>query len=97
MRRRVVGGMDDPAALVGIERRELPFGGENGMSLLAPQFDSVEARDAEGTATFRDADAVRRYLGSSERLAKYVERVPTLSGPVVARRRPVVFVAEQTV
>jgi SAM-dependent methyltransferase len=80
-------------SLVGISRWELPFGGENGAQLLARHFARVDCRDADGTVTFHDAGSVRRYLSSSERLARYVEKVPELAEPVVARRRPVVFVA----
>jgi SAM-dependent methyltransferase len=80
--------------LVGLERWELPFSGENGSDLLRPYFARVERLDAEGTVTLRDADAVRRYLGSSERLSQFVDRVPELTEPLVVRRRPVVFVAE---
>jgi SAM-dependent methyltransferase len=81
--------------LVGITRWELAFGGENGGGLLERHFDRVDRRDANGTVTFNDADAVRSYLASSERVATYVDRVPQFSEPLVARRRPVVFVAEK--
>jgi SAM-dependent methyltransferase len=81
-------------ALVGLQRWELPFSGENGEELLRPFFARVERRDADGTVTLHDAEDVRRYLASSERLSAFVDRVPELSGPLVARRRPVVFVAE---
>jgi len=81
--------------LVGISRWELPFGGENGTQLLARHFERVEHFDADGTVTFHDADSVRGYLSSSERLAGYVDKVPELEEPVVARRRPVVFVADK--
>jgi SAM-dependent methyltransferase len=80
--------------LVGLERWELPFAGENGADLLRRFFARVERRDADGTVTLRDADAVRRYLASSERLSAYAARVPELHEPLVVRRRPVVFVAE---
>jgi SAM-dependent methyltransferase len=80
--------------LVGIERWDLPFGGENGEELLRSVFPRVQRRDAEGTITFPDADSIRRYLGSSERLADRVDRVLDLTEPLVARRRPVVFVAD---
>ena len=82
--------------LVGAERFELTFGGENGAVWLEPHFDRVERRDAEGTVTLRDAELIRSYLRSSERLAPYAERVPELVEPLVARRRQAVFVAEKT-
>jgi SAM-dependent methyltransferase len=80
--------------LVGIARWELPFGGENGERLLRPFFARVERRDADGTVTFTSADGIRRYLQSSERLAASAANVPELDEPLVARRRPVVFVAD---
>jgi SAM-dependent methyltransferase len=80
--------------LAGADRFELPFGGENAGSLLSRFFERVERRDADGTVTFRDADAIRSYLRSSNRLASFADQVPELTEPLVARRRPVVFVAE---
>jgi SAM-dependent methyltransferase len=79
--------------LVGAEAWELPFSGENGSAILERAFARVERREASGTATFADADAVRSYLASSIRLRAYVDRVRELTEPLVARRRPVVFVA----
>jgi SAM-dependent methyltransferase len=81
--------------LVGAEPVPLPFGAENGGEQLRAYFARVERRDADGTVTFATAEPIRRYLGSSERLARYAERVPELSRPLVARRRPVVFVADR--
>ena len=81
--------------LVGAERVPLAFGAENGGEQLRAHFTRVERRDADGTVTFATAEPMRRYLGSSERLARYAERVPELSEPLVARRRPVVFVADR--
>ena len=81
--------------LVGLERWDFPFGGENGDALLRHLFAHVDRRDADGTVTFPDADAVRRYFASSERLSPWIDRIPELPEPLVARRRPVVFVAEK--
>lgn len=81
--------------LAGAGRWELPFGGENAEPLLSRYFARVERREADGTVTFRDADAIRSYLRSSERLAPFAGQVPELTEPLVARRRPVVFVAEK--
>ena len=80
-------------ALVRVERWVLPFGAENGAELLSRHFMSVELCDATGTVTFADAAQIRTYLALSERLSPFVERVPELDAPLVARRRPVVFVA----
>jgi SAM-dependent methyltransferase len=81
-------GMDD-------QRFELPFGAENGAAILERHFESVERRDADGTVTFRDAEQIRSYLRSSKVLAHGADRVPELTEPLVARRRPVVFVADK--
>ena len=81
--------------LAGAGRWELPFGGENAETLLSRYFSRVDRRDADGTVTFGDADAIRSYLRSSDRLASFADRVPELTEPLVARRRPVVFVAEK--
>jgi 2-polyprenyl-3-methyl-5-hydroxy-6-metoxy-1,4-benzoquinol methylase len=81
--------------LVGADRVALPFGAENGCEQLRTQFARVERRDNDGTVTFATADAIRRYLRSSERLTPYADRVPELEEPLVARRRPVVFVADK--
>ena len=81
--------------LVGVDRWELSFGAENGAELLARHFERVELRDATGTVTFADAELIRSYLGSSDRLSVYAARVPELDAPLVAHRRPVVFVADK--
>lgn len=80
--------------LVGASRWELPFSGENGAEILDRFFRRVERRDAGGTLTLRDADAIRGYLSSSRRLSRYASRVPDLDQPLVVRRRTVVLVAE---
>jgi len=82
--------------LVGLERWHLPFGGENGASLLARHFARVETRDAIGTVVFPGSEPIRNYLRSSARLAAYADRVPELDLPLTAHRRNVVFVADKT-
>jgi SAM-dependent methyltransferase len=82
--------------LAGLDRFVLPFGAENGAEHLGRHFARVERRDATGTVTFREAEQIRSYLRSSPRLAEGANRVPDeLTEPLVARRRPVVFVAEK--
>jgi SAM-dependent methyltransferase len=84
-------------ALGGIDRWELPFGAENGAALLGQSFDTVERRDARGTVVFADIDAVRSYFNSSARLSGFVNQLPpSLAGPLVVRRCPVVFVATKS-
>jgi SAM-dependent methyltransferase len=75
------------------QRFELTFGGENGSALLESHFGRVERRDASGTVTVRDADAIRAYLRSAERLAPFADGVTELTEPLVVRRRQAVFVA----
>jgi SAM-dependent methyltransferase len=82
--------------VAGAERFELSFDGENGAEWLSRHFARVERRDAEGTVTLRDAEQIRTYLRSHERLAPYAERVPELEAPLVARRRQAVFVATKS-
>jgi len=81
-------------ALVGLDEWALPFDGSNGAGVLARSFERVERRDADGTVPVRDADAIRAYLASSDRLGEHCGDVPELDGPLVVRRRPVVFVAD---
>lgn len=81
-------------ALGGLERWEMPFDGESAEEILRRHFATVERRDAHGTVTFHDVDTVRSYFASSERLSGALDRLPeALHVPLVARRRPVVFVA----
>ena len=79
--------------LAGVGDWEFSFRAENGTELLGRHFPSVEVRDASGTVTLHDADQIRRYLRSSIRLYPWADQVPELDGPLVVRRRPVVFVA----
>jgi SAM-dependent methyltransferase len=87
--------LEEMFRLVGVDRWDLPFGAENGIELLARHFPRVELLDATGTVTFAGAESIRSYLRSSERLSVYVARVPELDEPLVAHRRPVVFVADK--
>ena len=83
-------------ALAGISHWELPFAAKNAESLLRNQFPWVERRDAYGTVSFADIAAVRAYYASSERLQPHTTALPDeLAEPLVARRRPVVFVADK--
>ena len=83
-------------ALGGIDHWELPFGAENAEALLCHHFARVERRNAYGTVSFADIDAVRTYYASSERLQPHSTALPDqLAEPLVARRRPVIFVAHK--
>ena len=71
------------------------FNGENAEHLLRTRFANVERRDATGTVTFADRDAVRAYVEPSVALYEGIDWVPELDAPLVVRRRPVVFVADR--
>jgi SAM-dependent methyltransferase len=89
--------LQEMLALARLERvfDDLSFRAENGAEILGRHFTRVETHDASGTVTFRDAEQIRSYLRSSACLGGGVNRVPELAQPLVARRRPVVFVAEK--
>jgi SAM-dependent methyltransferase len=79
--------------LAGVDDWDFSFRAENGAEILGRHYPSVEVRDASGTVTIHDADQICRYLRSSIRLHRWADDVPELDGPLVVRRRPVVFVA----
>jgi SAM-dependent methyltransferase len=75
--------------------RHMNFSAENGAAALRRHFAEVEVRDAGGTVTIRDREAVVRYLHSSETWAPYADDLPeVVDAPFVARRSNVVFVAQ---
>jgi SAM-dependent methyltransferase len=80
--------------LVGGEQLPLTFRRENGEDLLRRHFATVERQDVDATVTVREADAVRRYLASSERGKSFVGSVPELAEPLVVGTRTTVFAAE---
>ncbi len=83
-------------ALADIGHVELRFAGENGEDVLRRHFGSVRSILVDGTVVFPAIDAVKSYYGSSERLAAFIDQLPAaLDAPLVARRCPVVFVAEK--
>lgn len=74
--------------------RQLSFAADNGTALLSRHFAHVELRDASGTVTVENRDAVVRYVGSTA-AAKHIAVPDDLELPLVARRSNVVFVAEK--
>ena len=77
-------------ALIG----RMSFNRENGETILARHFASVERTDVDGWVTFPDAEAIRRYIGSMTGAgAANADRVPVDVGPVRAGVRVTVFVA----
>jgi SAM-dependent methyltransferase len=74
--------------------RNMVFSAEDGEALLRRHFGRVEIRDAGGTVTIRDREAIVRYLRSAQRWAPFADELPAeLPLPLVARRSNVVFVA----
>jgi SAM-dependent methyltransferase len=74
--------------------REQVFSAENGADALARHFADVAARDAGGTVTIQDRDAIVRYLHSAESWRAFADDLPAeIEAPFVARRTAVVFVA----
>lgn len=73
----------------------LTFRSENGEATLRRHFDDVVRRDLASHVTFVDAGAIRRYVGSSIAGKAYVENVPELDEPFVARKLVTVFVAKK--
>jgi SAM-dependent methyltransferase len=75
-------------------RAAQPFRGEIGEQILRGRFAKVEKRDAGGTVRFPDRDAVVAYVKASISLFG-TDEVPDFDGPLIVRRRPVIFVAEK--
>jgi SAM-dependent methyltransferase len=85
--------------LVGAEQlrgaRDFAFGAENGTEALRRHFSRVEMRDAGGTVTIADREAVVRYVESTDAWKHLADRVPATVEPFAARRSNVVFVADK--
>jgi SAM-dependent methyltransferase len=71
------------------------FSGDNGADALARHFEHVERRDAAGTATFRDGEAVASYARAIMAVADVAGDPFAVEVPLVARRHTAVFVAER--
>lgn len=76
-------------------KRDYAFGRENGEELLRRRFIRVERRDADGDLTFPDHEAARTYVAASPVRSHLAGRLPRFDGPLVARRRVSVFVADK--
>lgn len=68
------------------------FHSDNGGEILRRHFRQVEERQAAGTVTFSDHDAVQRYVDS---LVSVSAPVPPFDGELVCSRRSTIFVAEK--
>jgi SAM-dependent methyltransferase len=71
------------------------FGRENGEEVLRRQFPRVEAHDIDGEVTFADYEAARAYVTASPVRGHKAGVLPHFDGPLVARRRVSVFVADK--
>lgn len=80
--------------LVGARRwPDASFRGDDALRWLSRHFRDVEERDASGTVTFADREAVVDYVRNSIVFTDRADAVPPLAEPLVARRRTVVLVA----
>jgi len=68
------------------------FHSDNGAEILRRHFQHVEERQAAGTVTFADPEAVQRYVDS---LVTVSGTVPPFEGELVCSRRSTIFVAEK--
>ena len=68
------------------------FHSDNGAEILRRRFQHVEERQAAGTVTFADPEAVQRYVDS---LVTVSGTVPPFEGELVCSRRSTIFVAEK--
>lgn len=69
------------------------FRGEDAEALLRRRFSVVDVVDAAGSVTFPDRDAVAAYFHASPVMFGGMREIPVFEGPLVVRRRPVIFVA----
>ncbi len=90
------GHLQELRTLVGVTRTGLEaFDADGAQRLLPPRFAHFEERDAAGTVTFADRDAVVAYVEPSLGLFGDIGAIPALEEPLVVSRRPVIFVADR--
>jgi SAM-dependent methyltransferase len=83
-------------AFVGVTRTGLEtFDAHDAQRLLPSRFAHVEERDAAGSVTFADRDAVAAYVQPSLGLFGEISEIPALDEPLLVSRRPVIFVADK--
>ena len=71
------------------------FDADCAQRLLPSRFGHIEERDAAGTVTFADRNAVAAYIQPSLGIFGDVGEIPALDRPLVVSRRPVIFVADK--
>jgi SAM-dependent methyltransferase len=79
----------------GDEQRVHAFSVENAEPQLARHFGRIERRDANGTVTFSDREAARRYVENSVTRSHLADALPRFDGPLVCTRLVSVFVASE--
>ena len=80
----------------GLEPREhLSFNHENGASLIARHFETVERRDVEATLTFPSTASMREFVAATIDRAHLAPKVPEIREPFRATARHAIFVAER--
>lgn len=82
-------------SLRGDERRVHAFSVENAEPQLARHFGRIDRREANGTVTFPNWEAARRYVESSVTRSRLADALPRFDGPLVCTRLVSVFVAEE--
>jgi SAM-dependent methyltransferase len=76
-------------------KSDYAFGRENGEEILRRRFGSVERLDADGEVIFPDWESARAHLAASPTRGHLADRLPRFDGPLVARRRVSVFIADK--
>jgi SAM-dependent methyltransferase len=76
-------------------KSDYAFGRENGEGILRRHFGSVERLDADGELTFPDWESARAHLAASPTRGHLADRLLRFDGPLVARRRVSMFIADK--
>lgn len=76
-------------------KKDYAFGRENGEEVLGRRFSRVARLDVDGEVTFPDWEAARAHVAASPIRGHLAEQLPRFEGPLVARRRVSVFVADR--
>jgi SAM-dependent methyltransferase len=75
--------------------RSLTFSATNGAAQLAPHFERVEAREAEGVIVFPTPEDMRQFVAANMTRAHLAAQIPEFTEPVPVRTHHTIFVAEK--
>jgi len=75
--------------------RSLSFSTSNGAEQLAPYFERVEAREAEGLIAFRTPEDMRQFVAANMTRAHLAAKIPDFVEPVRVRTHHTIFVADK--